>query len=105
MKEELRIALAKGAYSHLHSFLNTPTERKDWETLTPVEQADYLNFVERMINHLGSNEVQQAWFESAILLPHSFWDQFRDESKLLLFKSASWTLITELVKLAEDGAQ
>jgi hypothetical protein len=105
MKEELRIAIAKGAYNHLHSFLNPTTERKDWETLTPVEQADYLNFVERMISHLGSNEVQEAWFESAILLPHSFWDQFRDESKLLLFKSVSWALITELVKRAEDSTQ
>ena len=105
MKEELRIALAKDAYSHLHSFLNPTIERKDWETLTPIEQADYLNFVERMISHLGSNEVQEAWFEPAILLPHSFWGQFREESKLLLFKSVSWTLITELVKRAEDGAQ
>jgi hypothetical protein len=105
MKEELRIALAKGAYNHLHSFLHTTTERKDWEMLTPVEQADDLNSVEQMINRMGSNEVQEAWFESAILLPHSFWDQFRDESKLLLFKSVSWTLITELVKRAEDVAQ
>ena len=105
MKEELRIAIAKGAYSHLHSFLNTTTERKDWEALTPVEQADYLNFVERMISHLSSNEVQEAWFESAILLPHSFWDQFSDESKILLFKSVSWTLITELVKRAEDSTK
>jgi hypothetical protein len=105
MKEELRIALAKGAYHHLHSFLNPTTERKDWEMLTPVEQADYLNLVERMISHLGSSEVQEAWFESAILLPHSFWDQFSDESKLLLFKSVSWTLITELVKRAEDSAK
>jgi hypothetical protein len=103
MKEELRIAVAKVVYSHLHSFLSTTTERGDWETLTPIEQADYLNFVERTINHLGSNEVQEAWFESAILLPHSFWDQFSDDSKLLLFKSASWTLITELVKRAEDS--
>ena len=105
MKEELRIDVAKVAYGHLHSFLNETTERKDWEALTPVEQADYLNFVERMISHLASNEVQEAWFERANLLPHSFWDQFSHESKLLLFKSVSWTLITELVKRAEDGAQ
>ncbi|QBD82007.1 hypothetical protein EPA93_40930 [Ktedonosporobacter rubrisoli] len=105
MKEELRIVLARAAYSHLSSFLNIPTERKDWEALTPVEQADYLNFVERMIRRLGSNEVQDIWFESAILLPHSFWDQFSDESKLLLFKSVSWTLMTKLIKQAEGSAK
>lgn len=104
MKEELRIDLAKVAYSHLHSFLNTTTERKDWETLTPLEQADYLNLVERIISHLGSNEVQEVWFEQASLLPHSFWDQFSHESKLLLFKSVSWTLITRLIKRAEGRA-
>ena len=100
MKEELRIALAKAAYGHLQSFLSVATERKDWEILTPGEQADYLNFVEQMIRHLGSNEVQEAGVEWAVLLPHSFWDQFSHESKLLLFKSVSWAIVTELVKRA-----
>ncbi len=66
MEEELRIALAKAAYSHLHSFLSTTPERTDWEMLTLEEQTDYLNFVERMISRLGSNEVQEAWFESGV---------------------------------------
>jgi len=104
MKEELRIGIAKAAYAHLQNFLSPTTQRKAWEMLTPGEQANYLNFVERIIRRLGSNEVQEAWFEQGILLPHSFWDQFSHESKLLLFKSVSWTIVTELVKRAEEGS-
>jgi len=104
MKEELRIAIARAAYNHLQNFLSATPEQKDWEVLTPIEQADYLNFVERMMHHLACNEVQQAWFEQATLLPHTFWDQFSEQSKLLLFKSVSWTIVTELVKRAEEGS-